>query len=485
MVKLDVLDKRNLTMLVDFYELTMANGYLKNGMKDKVACFDMFFRKVPEGGGFAIAAGLKQIIQYIKEIKFTDADIEYLKSKNIFCEEFLSYLRNFEFRCDVWAVPEGTPVFPNEPLVKVRGPIMQAQFIETMVLLSVNHQTLIATKANRIKRSAQGREVLEFGSRRAQGYDGSVYGARAAYIGGVDSTSCTIAEPLFGVKASGTMAHSWIQSFDTEYEAFKTWAETYPDNCTFLVDTYNVLKSGIPNAIKVFKEIILPKGYKPRAVRLDSGDLAYLSKKTRSMLDEAGFDYVKIVASNSLDEYTIDSLLKQNAAIDYFGVGERLITAKSEPVFGGVYKLVEMENSQGEMVPKIKISENEIKITNPADKNVYRLYEKDTGKAIADVLVLSNEVIDNNKPYEIFHPIHTWKKKVLENFTVRPLLIQIFNKGKCVYNSPNEHEIRDYSTKEIATLWGEVLRFENPHAYYVDLSHKLWSLKRNLLEKYR
>lgn len=485
MVKLDVLDKRNLTMLVDFYELTMANGYLKNGMKDKVACFDMFFRKVPEGGGFAIAAGLKQIIQYIKEIKFTDADIEYLKSKNIFCEEFLSYLRNFEFQCDVWAVPEGTPVFPNEPLVKVKGPIMQAQFIETMVLLSINHQTLIATKANRIKRAAQGREVLEFGSRRAQGYDGSVYGARAAYIGGVDSTSCTIAEPLFGVKASGTMAHSWVQSFDTEYDAFKTWAETYPDNCTFLVDTYNVLKSGIPNAIKVFKEIIVPKGYKPRAVRLDSGDLAYLSKKARKMLDEAGFDYVKIVASNSLDEYTIDSLLKQDSALDCFGVGERLITAKSEPVFGGVYKLVEMENNQGNMVPKIKISENEIKITNPANKKIYRLYEKDTGKAIADVLVLADEVIDDSKPYEIFHPIHTWKKKVLGNFTARPLLVQIFSKGKCVYDSPNEHEIRDYRAKEIATLWGEVLRFQNPHVYYVDLSRKLWELKRSLLEKYR
>ena len=473
----------NLTMLVDFYELTMAHGYFENGMEDQIAYFDMFFRRVPDEGGFAIMAGLEQLIEYLKHLEFTDEDIEYLRSKQLFSEGFLTYLKNFKFACDIYAIPEGTPIFPNEPILTVRGPIIQAQFIETMILLSINHQSLIATKSNRIVRAANGRPVLELGARRAQGADGAILGARAAYIGGCKGTACTISDRDFNVPALGTMAHSWVQTFDSEYEAFKKYAELYPENCTLLVDTYNTLKSGVPNAIKVFKEILIPKGYKPGAIRIDSGDAAYLSKKARKLLDEAGLHETKIVISNSLDEYIIKDLLIQNAPIDSFGVGERLITSKTEPVFGGVYKIVAVEK-EGQMIPKIKISNNIEKITNPGSKQVYRLYDRDTQKAIADVITLAHEKIDDTKPYTIFDPEHTWKRKEITNFIARPLLAPIFLNGEFVYTSPSLEEIVTYSKEQIEMLWEEVLRFEKPHRYYVDLSEELWTLKTELLEKY-
>ena len=473
----------NLTMLVDFYELTMAHGYFENGMEDQIAYFDMFFRRVPDEGGFAIMAGLEQLIEYLKHLEFTDEDIEYLRSKQLFSEGFLTYLKNFKFACDIYAIPEGTPIFPNEPILTVRGPIIQAQFIETMILLSINHQSLIATKSNRIVRAANGRPVLELGARRAQGADGAILGARAAYIGGCKGTACTISDRDFNVPALGTMAHSWVQTFDSEYEAFKKYAELYPENCTLLVDTYNTLKSGVPNAIKVFKEILIPKGYKPGAIRIDSGDAAYLSKKARKLLDEAGLHETKIVISNSLDEYIIKDLLIQNAPIDSFGVGERLITSKTEPVFGGVYKIVAVEK-EGQMIPKIKISNNIEKITNPGSKQVYRLYDRDTKKAIADVITLAHEKIDDTKPYTIFDPEHTWKRKEITNFIARPLLAPIFLNGQFVYTSPTLEEIVTYSKEQIEMLWEEVLRFEKPHRYYVDLSEELWTLKTELLEKY-
>ncbi|MBP3907452.1 MAG: nicotinate phosphoribosyltransferase [Turicibacter sp.] len=473
----------NLTMLVDFYELTMAHGYFENGMEDQIAYFDMFFRRVPDEGGFAIMAGLEQLIEYLKHLEFTDEDIDYLRSKQLFSEGFLTYLKNFKFACDIYAIPEGTPIFPNEPILTVRGPIIQAQFIETMILLSINHQSLIATKSNRIVRAANGRPVLELGARRAQGADGAILGARAAYIGGCKGTACTISDRDFNVPALGTMAHSWVQTFDSEYEAFKKYAELYPENCTLLVDTYNTLKSGVPNAIKVFKEILIPKGYKPGAIRIDSGDAAYLSKKARKLLDEAGLHETKIVISNSLDEYIIKDLLIQNAPIDSFGVGERLITSKTEPVFGGVYKIVAVEK-EGQMIPKIKISNNIEKITNPGSKQVYRLYDRDTKKAIADVITLAHEKIDDTKPYTIFDPEHTWKRKEITNFIARPLLAPIFLNGEFVYTSPTLEEIVTYSKEQIEMLWEEVLRFEKPHRYYVDLSKELWTLKTELLEKY-
>ena len=473
----------NLTMLVDFYELTMAHGYFENGMEDHIAYFDMFFRRVPDEGGFAIMAGLEQLIEYLKHLEFTDEDIEYLRSKQLFSEGFLTYLKNFKFACDIYAIPEGTPIFPNEPILTVRGPIIQAQFIETMILLSINHQSLIATKSNRIVRAANGRPVLELGARRAQGADGAILGARAAYIGGCKGTACTISDRDFNVPALGTMAHSWVQTFDSEYEAFKKYAELYPENCTLLVDTYNTLKSGVPNAIKVFKEILIPKGYKPGAIRIDSGDAAYLSKKARKLLDEAGLHETKIVISNSLDEYIIKDLLIQNAPIDSFGVGERLITSKTEPVFGGVYKIVAVDK-EGQMIPKIKISNNIEKITNPGSKQVYRLYDRDTKKAIADVITLAHEKIDDTKPYTIFDPEHTWKRKEITNFIARPLLAPIFLNGEFVYPSPTLEEIVTYSKEQIEMLWEEVLRFEKPHRYYVDLSKELWTLKTELLEKY-
>lgn len=479
----DIRSNRNLTMLVDFYELTMANGYLKNNLGNKIAYFDMYFRRVPDGGGYCVMAGIQQLVEYLSNLTFSKDDIDFLRSKGIFDEEFLDYLRNFKFNCDVWAVPEGTPVFPNEPLVTVRGPIIQAQFVETMILLSINHQTLIATKANRICRAAEGRPVMEFGSRRAQGYDGAIYGARAAIIGGCNSTACTIAEQMFGVPSVGTMAHSWVQLFQTEYDAFKAWAEVYPDNCVFLVDTYNVLKSGVPNAIKVFNDVLKPMGYRPKAIRIDSGDITYLSKKCREMLDEAGYEDVQITVSNSLDEYIIRSVLRQGAPIDSFGVGERLITARSEPVFGGVYKLVAVEEG-GKIIPKIKISENEEKITNPGFKKVYRIFDKDTDKAIADLITLQDEKIDEEKPLFIFNPVFTWKKKKLTNFYVKNLMVKIFDKGELIYENPEVSEIRETAKSESDKLWHEVLRFENPHKYYVDLSSELWKLKQNLINEH-
>lgn len=475
--------KPNLTMLTDFYEFTMANGYFEYGYKDKIAYFDMFFRKVPDGGGFAIMVGVEQLIHYLKNLKFEQEDIEYLRSKKIFSEEFLEYLKNFKFACDVWAMPEGTPIFPGEPIVIVRGPIIQAQFLETMLLLTINHQSLIATKANRIVRAAAGRDVMEFGSRRAQGYDAAIMGARAAYIGGCIGTACTIAERNYGIPALGTMAHSWVQLFDSEYEAFATYAKVYPENCVLLVDTYNVLKSGVPNAIKVFKEILLPQGYRPGGIRIDSGDITYLSKKARKMLDDAGLTDCKIVASNSLDEYIIRDILIQGAQIDVFGVGERLITSRSEPVFGGVYKLAAIEDG-GKIIPKIKISENVTKLTNPCFKQVYRMFDRGSGKAIADVITLHDEVIDDTKPYEIFDPDHIWKRKVVENFYAKPLLVKIFDKGECIYDLPPLEAIRSYCAEQVDTLWDEVKRFENPHRYYVDLSQDLWDIRDRLLKQH-
>ena len=474
--------KTNLSMLTDFYEFTMSNGYFKNGFKDKIVAFDMFFRRVPDNGGYAIMAGLEQMIEYIKKLSFTNEDIEFLRSKDKFSEEFLDYIKNFKFTSSVWAVPEGTPIFPMEPIVSVRGPSIEAQLIETMLLLTINHQSLIATKASRIVRAAGGRPVMEFGSRRAQGYDGAIYGARAAYIGGCAGTACTITDKEFSIPSLGTMAHSWVQMFDTELTAFSEYAKLYPGDCTLLVDTYNVLKSGIPNAIKVFNDIILPLGHRPKGIRIDSGDITYLSKKARKMLDDAGYTDVKIIASNSLDEYIIRDMLVQGARVDMFGVGERLITSKSEPVFGGVYKLVSVFEGSKE-IPKIKLSENISKITIPGFKSLYRLYSRETGKAIADVITTHNEKINQEGEYEIFDPNHTWKRKTITNFYARNLLVKIFDKGKQIYFSPPLSEIRDYCEKEVETLWDEVTRFENPHTYYVDLSKKLWNLREKLLNK--
>lgn len=471
----------NYTMLTDFYEITMANGYLKCGMGDRIAYFDMYFRQAPDRAGFAVMAGVQQLIEYLENLEFSEEDIEFLRSKNMFCEEFLDYLSSFKFECDVWAVPEGTPIFPNEPIVTVRGPIIQAQFVETMVLLTVNHQSLIATKSRRIVSAANGIPVMEFGSRRAQGYDGAIYGARAAYIGGVVGTACTISDQMFGVPALGTMAHSWVQSFNSEYDAFAAYAKCYPENCTLLVDTYNVLKSGVPNAIRVFNEILKPLGITKCGIRIDSGDITYLSKKARIMLDEAGWESAQICVSNSLDEYIIRDILQQGAKIDSFGVGERLITSKSEPVFGGVYKLVATEDN-GEIIPKIKISENVQKITNPYFKKVVRLYSKDNGMAIADVLTAYDEVIDENEPYEIFDPQHTWKRKTVTNFKAVELLVPIFKHGEPVYKSPELHEIKEHAEKELALIWDEIKRFENPQTYFVDLSQKLWDIRYELLK---
>lgn len=473
----------NYTMLADFYEFTMANGYFENGCGNETAVFDMFFRKVPDGGGFAVMAGLEQLIEYFKKLRFDDEDIAFLRSKGIFSEGFLDYLKNFRFECDVWAVPEGTPVFPGEPIVTVKGPVIQAQLVETMVLLTINHQSLIATKANRICRASEGRAVMEFGSRRAQGANGAILGARAAYIGGCVGTACALCERDYGIPALGTMAHSWIQMFDTEYDAFKAYAECYPDSATLLIDTYNVLKSGLPNAIKVFKEVLVPKGYRPAGVRIDSGDITYLTKKIRAKLDEEGFPDCKIVVSNSLDEDIIRDIIKQGACVDSFGVGERLITSRSEPVFGGVYKLVAVEKN-GEIIPKIKVSENVAKITNPDFKKVYRLFSRENGKALADVITCRDEVIDDSADYEIFDPEYTWKRKDVYDFYAKELLVKIFDKGQCVYESPDVHEIKKYCEEQVGHLWDEVLRFENPHNYYVDLSQKLWDKKQNLLKKY-
>ena len=484
MIKISLEDERNLSMLVDFYEFTMANGYFKNNLKDKIVYFDMFFRKNPDNAGFAIVAGLEQVIEYIKGLNFTKNDIEYLRQRKLFSEEFLEYLLNFKFTGDIYAIEEGTPVFPNEPLITVKAKAIEAQLIETMLLLTINHQSLIATKANRIRRASGGKEVLELGARRSQGYDAAIYGARAAYIGGVDGTANTIADEIFGIKAVGTMAHSWIQLFGDEYKAFETYAKTYPDNCVLLIDTYNVLKSGIINAIKVSKNVLDPQGRRLKGVRLDSGDLAYLSKEVRKILNINGLESCKIIASNSLDEYIIADLMSQGACIDIFGVGERLITAKSEPVFGGVYKLVAVEEN-GNIVPRIKSSENIEKVTNPGYKAVWRLFDKENNKAIADVLTLGDEIIDDSKDYEIFDPIYTWKRKVVTNYYAKKIQVPIFIQGKCVYKTPKLDDIRKYSLEQVESLWDEVKRFNNPQGYYVDLSEKLWNLKNDMIKNFR
>ena len=476
-------EKLNLTMLCDFYELTMGNGYFEKGYRDRICYFDVFFRKCPDGGGFAIAAGLEQIVQYIKELHFSQEDVEYLRNRKLFSEEFLEYLAGFRFTGDIWAVPEGTPIFPQEPIITVRAKAIEAQLIETFLLLSINHQSLIATKANRVVRAAQGRTVLEFGSRRAQGADAAILGARAAYIGGCNGTACTISDQMFGVYAGGTMAHAWVQMFDSEYEAFKAYCELYPNNATLLVDTYNTLKSGVPNAIRVFNEVLKPKGITKCGIRLDSGDMTYLTQKARKMLDEAGWTECQISVSNSLDEYIIQDILRQGAKIDMFGVGEWLITARSEPVFGGVYKLAAVERDDGTIQPKIKISENVGKITNPHFKKLYRFYGNDTGKAIADYLCIHDEIVDDSQDLEIFDPEATWKRKNVYNFTAKELQVPIFKNGELVYNCPSLEEIRTYCLDQVDKLWDEVKRFDNPQNYYVDLSQKLWDIKYSLLRK--
>lgn len=479
----DYIKASDLALLTEGYELTMADGFMGAGMKDTVAYFDLFFRRVPDNGGFAIAAGLSKVIDYLEHLHFREEDIKYLKSKGI-SDELASYLKDFKFTCDVWAIPEGTPIFPNEPIIKVRGPIIEAQLIETMLLLSINQQSLIATKANRLVRAAHGTAVAEFGTRRAQGVDEAVYGARAAYIGGCVATSGVIPEKEFGIPSVNTMIHSWVQLFDSEYDAFCEYARRHPDDCTLVVDTYDTIRSGIPNAIKAFDDVLAPLGKRPKSVRIDSGDITYLSKRVRKMLDVAGYPDCDIMASNSLDEHLISDMVSQGAKVDCFIVGERLITSASSPLFGGVYKLSAIEKD-GKTVPKINLSENVIKITIPSSKQVYRLIDKDSGKAIADVLTLDDEIIDETKPYVLFDPDFTWKRKEIENFVTRKLLVPIFKGGKKVYEEPSLKEIRDYCLRQTDTLWDEVKRFENPHKYYVDLSKNLWAERNGLIEKFK
>lgn len=470
----------NFTLMCDFYELTMANGYFESGMKDQICYFDVFYRRTPDQGGFSIAAGLEQVLDYIKNLHFSDNEIEFLRSKNCFSNEFLEYLKTFKFTGDIYAVKEGTVIFPKEPIMIVKSNAIEAQFIETYVLSVLNHSSLIATKANRIVRASENHAISEFGARRAHGPLSATIGARAAFIGGVVSTSNVLTDYLYGVPSSGTMAHSWIQMFDTEYQAFETYCKVYPDNVVLLVDTYNILKSGVPNAIKAFDTILKPLGKRPKGIRLDSGDIAYYSRKAREMLDKAGYEDCKIIASNSLDEYIIRDLFFQEAKVDSFGVGERLITSKNSPVFDGVYKLVAVEKD-GEIVPKIKISENIEKITNPHFKKVYRLISKDTNKAIADLLTVWDEEI-TEEPFEIFDPEATWKRKLVENFYVEELLVQVVKNGEVIYETPPMQEIQNYCKSQVKKLWDEVKRFENPHKYYVDLSQKLWDIKNNLLK---
>ena len=477
-------NRTNMTMLTDFYELTMGKGYLDDGKADKIVYFDAFFRNVPEQGGYAIMAGLEQVIDYLANLHFTEEDLKFLSGYG-FDDKFIDYLRNFKFTCDVWAVPEGTPIFPREPLIKVRGPALQAQLLETALLCTINHQTLIATKTARIVRAAEGRPIMEFGARRAQGFDASVLGARAAYIAGAAGTSCTICGQQFDIPLSGTMAHSWVMLYDDEYEAFKAYAESYPDKCLLLVDTYDVLKSGIPNAIRCAHEVLEPMGKRLLGIRIDSGDLTYMTQKARKMLDEAGLTDCKITVSNALDEYLIRDLISQGACIDSFGVGERLITSKAEPVFGGVYKIAAVEDENGNVIPKMKISETTAKVTTPCDKEIVRFYDKDTGKALADVLFVKGEPIPDGEPYEIFDPVETWKAKTLSNYTTKKILVEIFRNGELVYDRPSISEIRNYCTKQLDTLWDAVKRFENPHNYYVDLSPKLWQIRDDILRGYR
>jgi len=479
----DYIKASDLALLTEGYELTMADGFMGAGMKDTIAYFDLFFRRVPDNGGFAIAAGLSKVIDYLEHLHFCENDIKYLKSKGI-SDELANYLKDFKFTCDVWAIPEGTPIFPNEPIIKVRGPIIEAQLIETMLLLSINQQSLIATKANRLVRAAHGTAVAEFGTRRAQGVDEAVYGARAAYIGGCVATSGVIPEREFGIPSVNTMIHSWVQLFDSEYDAFCEYARRHPDDCTLVVDTYDTIRSGVPNAIKAFNDVLLPLGKRPKSVRIDSGDITYLSKRVRKMLDVTGYPDCDIMASNSLDEHLISDMVSQGAKVDCFIVGERLITSASSPLFGGVYKLSAIEKD-GKTIPKINLSENVRKITIPSSKQVYRLIDKDSGKAIADVLTLDGETIDENKPYVLFDPDFTWKRKEIENFVTRKLLVPIFEGGKKVYNEPSLEEIREYCLRQTDTLWDEVKRFENPHKYYVDLSKNLWAERNGLIEKFK
>ncbi|MBS1419950.1 MAG: nicotinate phosphoribosyltransferase [Firmicutes bacterium] len=471
----------NLTMLCDFYELTMGNGYFKDGLGERVTYFDIFFRDLPDGGGYAVAAGLEQIVDYVQNLRFGPEDIDYLRGRGLFDEAFLDYLKNFRFTGDIWAVPEGTPIFPGEPVITVRAPAIQAQLLETYMLLEFNHQSLIATKATRICRAADGRAVLEFGSRRAQGIAGAVTGARAAFIGGCAGTACTVSDQIYGVPAAGTMAHSWVQMFDSEYEAFVSYCRSYPTKAVLLVDTYNSLKSGIPNAIRAFNEVLRPMGITSCGIRLDSGDMAYLTQRARKMLDEAGWPGCTITVSNSLDERLITELLHQGAKIDAFGVGERLITAKSSPVFGGVYKLCAVENAQGELIPKIKVSENVGKITNPGFKKVYRFFNRDTGMAEADYICLRHETVDDAQPLEICDPQARWKRKLMENFRAVELQVPVFEKGKLVYELPTLEQIKRNCAYQVSTLWPEVKRFDYPHQYYVDLSEELMELKDRML----
>lgn len=474
----------NLTMLCDFYELTMGNGYFQEGMKDRISYFDIFYRDVPDGGGYAISAGLEQVIDYVQNLRFMPEDIEYLRGRGLFSPEFLDYLKDFRFTGDIWAVPEGTPIFPHEPILTVRAPAIQAQLLETYMLLELNHQSLVATKANRICRAAEGRAVLEFGSRRAQGIAGAVTGARAAFIGGCAGTACTVSDQIYGVPAAGTMAHSWVQMFDTEYDAFVSYCRSYPNNAVLLVDTYNSLRSGIPNAIRAFNEVLKPLGISKCGIRLDSGDMAYLTQKARRMLDEAGWTGCTITVSNSLDERLITELLHQGAKIDSFGVGERLITSKSSPVFGGVYKLCAVEDDEGRLIPKIKVSENLGKITNPGFKKLYRFYNRETGMAEADYICLRDETVDDEKPLEICDPQARWKRKLMENFRAVELQVPIFKDGELVYSLPELNDIKRSCAYQVSTLWPGVKRFDYPHQYYVDLSPRLMELKDRMLAEH-
>ena len=472
--------KRNLTTMTDFYELTMSAGYLEEGYQDKICVFDMFFRRVPDGGGFAIMAGLEQFIQAVDNLHFTQEDLEYLRSTGVFSERFLEYLKDFRLHCNIWAIREGVPIFPHEPIVTVEGPTIECQLLETLLLVTFNHQCLIATKANRIVRSASGRPVMEFGARRAQGYDAAYYGARASYIGGCGSTSCVMAARDFGIPASGTMAHSWVQMFPSEYEAFKKYAELYRNACMLLVDTYSVLKSGVPNAIRVFDEVLKPMGKRPLGIRIDSGDIAYLSKKARRMLDEAGYPDCTICASNSLDEYLVRDLISQGARVDSFGIGENMITAKSDPVFGGVYKLAAVKNEDGSYQPKIKISESSEKLTIPGLKKVWRIFDED-GKAMADYITLYDEEVSTEHGITLFDPVETWKERTYVNCTAQCISTPIYVEGKRVYECPSLQQVKAFCKEQLATLWDEVKRFENPHGYYVDLSQKLWDTRQELL----
>ncbi|MDY4145116.1 MAG: nicotinate phosphoribosyltransferase [Bacilli bacterium] len=471
----------NFTLMCDFYELTMANGYFQSDIKDQICYFDVFFRTIPDGGGFAIAAGLEQVLEYIKNIHFTEDEIAYLRSKKCFSEEFLEYLKTFRFTGDIYAVKEGTVIFPKEPIMIVRGNAIEAQFLETFVLSALNHNSLIATKANRIVRASNKHAISEFGARRAHGPLAATYGARAAYIGGCVGTSNVLTDYLFNVPVTGTMAHSWVQMFDTEYLAFKKYCEVYPDDVVLLVDTFDILRSGVPNAIKAFNEVLKPLGKRPKGIRIDSGDIAYYSRKAREMLDKAGYEDCKIVASNSLDEYIIRDLFFQDAKVDSFGVGERLITSKNSPVFDGVYKLAAVEKNNI-IIPKIKISENVEKITNPHFKKVYRLISNDTNKAIADLITVYDEKTPEG-PIEIFDPEVTWKRQMVDNYHVQELLVQVVKDGEVIYETPSMKDIQEYCKSQVKELWDEVKRFENPHNYYVDLSQKLWDIKDDLLKK--